>query len=72
MGELPIAVIVMLTHRNRLPDLEPFVSDVTEVLGGTLEKAVYRIAPKSDTRGWWTTGVRTVGPSPLQFSVWGC
>ena len=51
MGELPIAVIVMLAHRNRLPDLEPLVSDVTEVLGVTLEKAVYRVVPKPETRG---------------------
>lgn len=45
LGELPIAVIVMLAHRNRLRDLQPLVPDVTEVLRGSLEKAVYRVSP---------------------------
>ena len=45
LGELPIAVIVMLAHRNRLRDLQPLVPDVAAVLLGTLEKAVYRVSP---------------------------
>ena len=45
LRELPIPVIVMLAHRNRLPDLQPLVPDVMKVLGGTLEKAIYRITP---------------------------
>ena len=45
LGELPIAVIVMLAHRNRLRESQPLVPDVTEVLRETLEKAVYRVSP---------------------------
>ena len=30
LEELPIAVIVMLAHRNRLRDLQPLVPDVTK------------------------------------------
>lgn len=45
LRELPIPVIVILAHRNRLPDLQPLVPHVMEVLGETLEKAIYRITP---------------------------
>ena len=38
-------VIVILAHRNRLPDLQPLVPHVMKVLGETLEKAIYRITP---------------------------
>lgn len=45
LRELPIPVIVILAHRNRLPDLQPLVPHVMEVLGEALEKAIYRITP---------------------------
>ena len=45
LRDLPLPVIVMLAHRNRLPDLQPLVPNVMEVLGESLERVIYRITP---------------------------
>lgn len=46
LKELPIPVVVMLAVRNRLPDLQPLVPGVVEVLRGDLQRIVYRVVPR--------------------------
>ncbi len=41
---LPIAVIVMLAHRNRLADLEPLVPHIQRLLAPAMERRIYHVA----------------------------
>lgn len=45
VGELAIAVIVLLAVSNKLRSLEPLVPDVLKLLGQKLEKRVYVVGP---------------------------
>ncbi len=40
---LPIAVVVMISSRTRLSELEPLVQPVIDALMGDLDKRVYRV-----------------------------
>ena len=43
MRDLPVPIIIMLGVRNRLPELQPLVPGVMEVLSGELQRRIYRV-----------------------------
>ena len=43
LGALPIPVVVMISSRTRVSELEPLVQAVVNVLMGDLERRVYRV-----------------------------
>jgi len=44
-GTIPIPVIVLMSHRIRLQDLEPFVPSVLGLIDTGMENRVYRLHP---------------------------
>jgi len=44
VSDLPLPVIIMLGVRNRLAELQPLVPGVMEVLAGSLQRRIYRVA----------------------------
>ena len=43
VSELPIPVVIMLAHRNRLAELQPLVPYVTRLFSEPLENRIYRV-----------------------------
>lgn len=44
LDALPVAVIIMLAHRNRMTDLEPLVPQVESLLDPSMERRFYHVA----------------------------
>ena len=43
VSELPIPVVIMLAHRNRLAELQPLVPYVASLFSDPLENRIYRV-----------------------------